>query len=110
MSKRAGVFFKFVFLFSFVSFMTFYISLKSGYYEYNSRRKMTFTKEQIERFESDVSSGKNIDIKEYLTNTDKDYQNKISRATLSISENISKYVREGVNIIFTRIGSVIEES
>ena len=71
---------------------------------------MTFTKEQIEQFENDVQSGKNIDIKEYLKNTDKDYQNKISKVTLSISENISKYTKKGVNIIFTKIGNAIEET
>lgn len=110
MNKKAIVFFKAVFILSFVSFMTFYISLQSGYYEYNNRRKMTFTKEQIEQFESDVQSGRSVDVTEYLKNTDKDYQNKISRATLNISEVISKYTKKGVNIIFTKIGNAIEES
>ena len=108
--KKTKIFFRVFFIVCFVSFLTFYISLQSGYYEYNSRRKMTFTKEQIERFESDVKNGNNIDINEYLVNTDKDYQNRISRFTLGISNNISKYMRRGVDIIFNRIGNAIENS
>lgn len=108
--KKANIFFKVFFVICFVSFLTFYISLQSGYYEYNSRRKMTFTKEQIERFETDVKNGNNIDINEYLVNTDKDYQNKISRFTLGISNNISKYMKRGINTIFGKIGNAIENS
>lgn len=109
MNKKAAVFFKVVFFLCFVSFMTFYISLHSGYYEYNNRRKMNFTQEQIEQFEADVSNGVDVDINKYLGNTDKDYQNKISKATLNISEVISKYTRKGVDIIFTKISDMIEE-
>lgn len=108
--KKTKIFFKVFFIVCFVSFLTFYISLQSGYYEYNSRRKMTFTKEQIERFEADVKNGNNIDINEYLANTDKDYQNRISRLTLGISNNISKYMRRGVDIVFNKIGNAIENS
>ena len=108
--KKAKVFFKVFFVICFISFLTFYISLQSGYYEYNTRRKMTFTKEQIERFEDDVKNGNNIDINEYLVNTDKDYQNRISRFTLGISNNISKYMRKGINTIFNKIGNAIENS
>lgn len=108
--KKTKVFFKVFFVICFVSFLTFYISLQSGYYEYNSRRKMTFTKEQIERFESDVKSGNNIDINEYLVNTDKDYQNKVSRVTLGISNTISRFTRRGIDIIFNKIGNAIENS
>ncbi len=71
---------------------------------------MTFTKDQIERFEADVKSGNNIDIHEYLVNTDKDYQNRISRFTLGISNNISKYMRRGIDIVFSKIGNAIENS
>ena len=108
--KKTKIFFKIFFIICFVSFLTFYISLKSGYYEYNSRRKMTFTKEQIERFEDDVKSGNDIDINEYLVNTDKDYQNRISRFTLGISNTISKYIRGGINTVFNKIGNAIENS
>ncbi len=107
--KKKHKIFKMMFLLCFISYLTFYIAGQTGYYEYNARKKMTFTKEQIEKFESDVKEGKNIDMEEYLKNTDKNYQNKISKATLSLSENISKITRKGINTIFTKIGNAIEE-
>ena len=107
--KKKRKIYKMIFLLCFISYLTFYIAGQTGYYEYNARKKMTFTKEQIEQFEKDVKEGKNIDMQEYLKNTDKNYQNKISKATLSLSENISKITRKGINTIFTKIGSAIEE-
>lgn len=101
--------FRFIFTMCFMSYLTFYIAGQKGYYEYRAKKKMTYTKEQIEQFEKDVKEGKNIDIQEYLNNTDKDYQNKISKATLSISESISKITKKGINTIFTKIGNAIEE-
>ena len=105
MKKQTKIF---IFVMCFVSYLTFYIAGQTGYYEYNARRKMTYTKEQIEKFEQDVKEGKNIDMEEYLKNTDKNYQNKISKATLSLSENISKITRKGINVIFSKIGNAIE--
>ncbi|MGM9850229.1 MAG: hypothetical protein ACI31V_04985 [Bacilli bacterium] len=107
--KKKNKIFKMIFLLCFISYLTFYIAGQTGYYEYNARKKMTFTKEQIEKFENDVKEGKNIDMQEYLKNTDKNYQNKISKATLSLSENISKITRKGINTIFTKLGNAIEE-
>lgn len=107
--KKKPKIFKMIFLLCFISYLTFYIAGQTGYYEYNARKKMTFTKEQIEQFERDVKERKNIDMQEYLKNTDKNYQNKISKATLSLSENISKITRKGINTIFTKIGNAIEE-
>lgn len=106
--KKKTKFLKFIFIMCFVSYLTFYIAGQTGYYEYNARKKMTFTKEQIEKFEKDVKEGKNIDMEDYLRNTDKNYQNKISKATLSLSENISKITRKGINIIFSKLGNAIE--
>lgn len=108
-NKKINKIFKMIFILCFISYLTFYIAGQTGYYEYNARKKMTFTKEQIEKFEQDVEEGKNIDIKEYLKNTDKNYQNNISKTTLSISENISKITKKGVNIIFTKLGNAIEQ-
>ena len=108
-NKKANKIFKTIFFLCFISYLTFYIAGQSGYYEYTERKKMTFTKEQIEQFENDVKEGKNIDIKEYLKNTDKNYQNKISKGTLQVSETISKYTKKGINTIFAKLAKVVEE-
>lgn len=102
------VFLSFLFIL-FITFMTLYISQATGYYEFEQSRKAVFTAEQIEKFEQDVKAGKEIDINNYLDNTNKNYQNNISRATLSISESISKYTKMGVEKIFSSIAKMIEE-
>ena len=109
-NKKLNKVFKIIIFLCFISYLTFYIAGKSGYYEYKERKKMTFTKEQIEKFENDVKEGKNIDIKEYLDNTEKNYQNKISKTTLNISEKISEYTRKGVNMIFSKLGNMIDQA
>lgn len=108
-NKKSTKICKVLFFICFITFLTFYVAQKSGYYEYTERRKMTFTKEQIEQFEQDVKNGIQIDVNKYIENTNKNYQNKISKITLNLSENISKYMKKGVDIIFTRIGQIVEE-
>ncbi|MBP3920060.1 MAG: hypothetical protein J6D28_00675 [Bacilli bacterium] len=108
-NKKLNKVFKVVFYVCFLMFLTFYVAQNSGYYEYSARKKMTFTKEQIKRYEQDIKDGRAVDITSYLDNTDKNFQNKISSATLNISENISKYTRKGINFIFSYIGNAIEE-
>lgn len=109
-TKNINKMFKIIFFLCFISYLTFYMAGRSGYYEYTERKKMSFTKEQIEQFENDIKNGNDVDVKQYLKNTNKNYQNKISKTTLSISENISKYTKKGVNIIFTKIGNAIEDN
>lgn len=92
----------------FITFVTLYISQATGYYEFEQARKTAFTKEQIERFEQDVKDGKEIDINDYLENTNKNYQNNISRFSLNISEGIGKYAKMGIEKIFSGIAKVIE--
>ena len=108
--KKINKFFKYFFYICFLCFLTFYVAGESGYYEYNERKKMSFTKEQIEKFENDVKNGKNIDITAYIENADRNYQNRISKTTLEISEGISKYTKKGIELIFTKLGNMIEET
>ena len=92
----------------FLAFLTLYVSQAAGYYEYQNSKKTSFTQEQIDKFEQDVKDGKEIDITDYITNTNKDYQNKLSASALSISEIISKYTKGGIEKIFTALGSAME--
>lgn len=106
--KKQNKIFKMILYTCFLAFLTFYIAGESGYYEYNERKKMTFTKEQIEKFESDVASGKNVNINEYIKK-ETNHQNKISKTALTISKGISKYTKECITFIFTKIGNMVEE-
>lgn len=106
--KRNKVFRWTLFIF-FLLFLTLYISQATGYYEYEQSRKTALTEEQIKQFEQDVKDGKEIDINSYLENTNKNYQNNISKVTLNISEAISKYMKSGIEKVFEGIAKVIEE-
>lgn len=108
-TKRRNKIFKWTLFFLFLSFLTLYFSQATGYYEYEQSRKTAFTEEQIRKFEQDVKDGKEIDITTYLENTNRDYQNNISRVTLNISETISKYMKLGIEKLFEGIVKAIEE-
>lgn len=99
---------KFLFVLSFIAYLSLYISQKTGYYEYEIRQKKEFTEEQIRMFEEDLKQGKQIDMNAYLEYTNKDYQNNASKLTLSISEEIGKYTKMGIEAILTRISKLIE--
>ena len=102
------IFLSFLFIL-FITFITLYISQATGYYEFEQSRKAVFTAEQIEKFQQDVKDGKEIDINNYLENTNKNYQNNISKVSLNISESISKYTKMGVEKVFGSIAKMIEE-
>lgn len=107
--KRANGVLLWIIIILFVTFMTLYISQATGYYEYEQGRKSAFTAEQIKQFEQDVKDGKEIDINVYLKNTNKNYQNNISKLSLNVSEGISKYTKLGIETIFEGLAKIIEE-
>lgn len=107
--KMRNKVFKWTLFLLFLSFVILYLSQATGYYEYEQSRKTAFTEEQIKQFEQDVKDGKEIDINAYLENTNKDYQNNISRVTLNISEAISKYMKLGIEKMFEGIAKAIED-
>jgi len=100
---------KYTFIFLFVIFLTLYFSMISGYYEYINHEKMVLTEEQIKKFESDVSAGKNIDLENYITPTNKNYQNGISKLGLNISNLVSKGVNNGVEQFFNFLMKLVDE-
>jgi len=108
-TKIRNKFFRWSLFLLFVAFVTLYLSQATGYYEYEQSRKTAFTEEQIKQFEQDVKDGKEIDINNYLENTNKDYQYNISKVTLNVSEAISKYMKYGIEKMFEGIVKVIEE-
>lgn len=105
--KIANVIFKYLFLMSFIIFLTIYFSQATGYYEYEQYKKKELTEEQIRKFEKDISEGKEIDIDSYLEPT-KNFENKISNATLIVSDTIQNYMVKGIEFVFSGIGKLIE--
>lgn len=101
--------FKFVFFTFLLFFVALYISQATGYYEYELHKKTVFTNEQIKKFEEDIEAGKNVDIEDYVTVYNKDYQNKISKMGLAISNKTSNLVKKGVEVSFKALNKLFED-
>ena len=97
-----------VFMALFVAFLALYLSEKSGYYEYEQHKQTTLTKEKIKQFEKDVALGKNVDIKDYTTEDNINYETKVSKAGLDISKNLGEAVKTGIEGYFTYLNYFIE--
>lgn len=109
MKLDANKIFKNILIFLFIIFIALYISQSTGYYEYEQYKKVALTNEQIKQFEKDVKEGKKVDVKDYVSETKKEYGNKISNAGLTISKKIEKYVKKFINSVFDNIGDVVKE-
>lgn len=107
--KLVNKFLRFSFYILLFMFIALYVSQATGYYEYELHKKVTFTEEEIKRFEEDVASGKNIDLEEYLKDTNKDFANKTSKLGVQISDFIGKNVQNGIEGFFKIVGGLIDE-
>lgn len=97
-----------IFLF-FIAFFTLYISQATGYYEYTQHKKVTFTQEQIKKFEKDVAEGKDVRVEDYLDDLDKNYQNKTSSFGYAVSQTISNVAKNTLKATFKFLNKIIEE-
>lgn len=101
--------FKWSFTFLLVIFLTLYFSQLTGYYEYQNYQKMVMTEEQIKQFEQDIKDGKEVDIKDYVVNINRDYGNSLSNLGMSISNIISNTVKNGIIKLFSSISGMVNE-
>ncbi|MDD3341708.1 MAG: hypothetical protein PHN72_05940 [Bacilli bacterium] len=100
--------FRYLFVLSFIAFLTLYLSQATGYYEYENHQKNALTEEQIKEFEKDVKSGKNIKIEDYMEKTVTDYSNKTSKMGNKVSETINHGVKSGIETFFGALNKLIE--
>lgn len=101
--------FKYIFFLLLMTFLTLYFSQATGYYEFKQHKKVIYTAEQIKKFESDVASGKNVRIEDYMETSNKDYRNKASDLGLTFSETIGDIVKSGIEGFFEAVGKMVEE-
>lgn len=80
-----------------------------GYYESTLNKKTVFTNEKIKEFEEDIKEGKEVDLSSYIEINSPDYDNSVSEFSLSVSRIIEKTFSKGMNFIFRKISSVMEE-
>jgi len=75
-----------------VSFLIIYTASEAGYFDSVKSKKVELTKEQIARFEEDISLGKEIDINDYYSELENPYDNKFTELGIYISNKIEKIV------------------
>ena len=108
-NERIVKFFKSILFICFITFFALYLSVSSGYYEYKNSRKVSLTNSQIKKFEKDISSGKNVDLKKYIDSNNKNYQNRVSGFGLSISKTTQKCVQKIINESFKFLSKIVGE-
>lgn len=99
--------FKFIFTILLFTFLAIYFSQRTGYMEYNNKKKAELTAKQIKQFEKDVESGKEIDLKDYLKE-DENHQNKLSNINLKVSQLTEKTVSNIINESFKVLGKLVQ--
>ena len=93
---------RFTLLVLFLLFVGLYITQALGYYEFTNAKKTTLTNYAIEKFEKDVKEGKALDVKNYVEE-EKQYNNLLSRVSLSVSNAIEKSFSFVMNTLFNEL-------
>lgn len=107
--KKENKIFKYIVFISFITFLALYLSQSTGYFEYKNSKKVALTNEQIKQFEKDVNEGKNIDITKYIEINNKDYQNKLSKTGLQVSNILEKSVQKFISESFKVLEKLVGE-
>ena len=86
-----------------------YYTANSGYYEYELQEKTRLTNEKIREFENDVKNNQNIDIKDYLVNTEIDYTNNFTNLVYKINDHGNKFMRKVIKTIFKKLSYLVDD-
>lgn len=89
----------------FIVFVALYFMGITDIYKYREHNKMSITKEAMERFESDIESGKDITIEDYL-DTVKDYSNGVSKLGYKASNMVEEFMNKGIKRTFKVLASL----
>lgn len=95
-----------IFLALLFGFSALYISEATGYYEFEQHKKVTLTNELIKQFESDVSNGKDINVKDYIDEKEVSYENNVSSTGIFLSKTIEELMQNGMKTTFEFLNSV----
>lgn len=92
-----------------IIFIALYLTQVTGYYEYDENKKTTLTSKAIEKFEKDVSEGKDIKASSYLTK-DKNYSNGASTIGMKISNIIEDGFNSIMNLLFKEVDKAVKST
>lgn len=91
------------------SFVVSYIIYQTGYYEYKLQNRTVLTKEQMEKFESDVKEGKDPTLEDYLVETETDYKTSLTRVTVRVSTKVNDCLKKSIELVFKQINKLVQE-
>lgn len=94
--KKKKNFFLLTMTIIFLIFFILYISKEAGYYEYKAHSKAALTQEQIKKFESDLSKGKNVTIDDYVVNDKVDYSTTIGDIGYKFGNIVESFMNDGL--------------
>ena len=100
---------KFLIIIISLIFISSYFVANSGYYEYHLQEKVVLTNKKIKEFEDDVKNNKDIDVKDYLTNEEVDYTNKLTNLVYGISDKGTLITRKIMKKIFKKLSYLVED-
>ena len=89
-----------------IAFIGLTIAQETGYYENRLSNQTKITAEAINKFEKDVEDGKDVSIDDYLEKTAVDYSTPVSKLGNKFSENVEKFMNEGITTIFKVFGKL----
>lgn len=87
---------------------SYYVS-NSGYYEYHLQEKTILTNKKIKEFEEDIKNNKDIDIKDYLSDSNIDYTNGFTNFVYGVSDGGTKITRKIMKRLFRRLRYLVED-
>lgn len=100
--------FRIIFLTLVFLFIGLYFASNSGYIDYQARNKAILTEEQIRKFENDVKENKPIDIENYITDKEEEYDNSISKLSLKVSHTIGEAFEKALNYVFGKLEDAMD--
>jgi hypothetical protein len=110
--KKNNLFYRIVikiFIGLLVGFSVLYISEATGYYEFEQHKKVELTNELISQFEQDVKDGNDINVKDYIEETQVSYTNGASSIGYALSNQIGNIVQNGLNSTFKFLENLFGE-
>lgn len=102
-----------VFIFVLVTFLVFFSILlfaqSQGYYQSKNEKAKVLTDSQIKKFEKDIASGKEIDLKKYILYEEKDYTNEVTDDFYKISLKLENFMDKTIKLAFNKTGKLVSD-
>ncbi len=106
-TKNLNKGFRFLFLLSLMFYSIIFFTVRFGYYDQQLKNRQILTKEKMEAFERDVANGLNVELIDYVEDTNKYFTNKIGLG-YKVSDAIGKISKKSLNQMFKILYKLVE--